>query len=59
MKTVTITIETENAAFADDNAETEIICILHRLNERISKHGVECCPLFDHNGNRVGNVSVA
>lgn len=53
-----ITIDTGNAAFADDNTETEVMCILHRLGERIERSGLEEeIPLFDHNGNMVGMVT--
>lgn len=50
-----ITIDTGNAAFADDNTDNEITRILHRVNERIINEGLtEELSLLDRNGNKVG-----
>lgn len=52
---LTITIDTGNAAFADDNTDQEVMCILHHFSERIEREGLpQEAPLYDHNGNKVG-----
>lgn len=58
MATYSITIKTDNAAFADDPAP-EIARILRRLADRLEADGV--APervLFDVNGNRVGEAGM-
>jgi hypothetical protein len=54
----TLKIETDNAAFAFDNAAEEVARILRQAAERIATHTRSSeGPLFDMNGNRVGSYS--
>ena len=59
MKKITITIKTENAAFAD-GPKIEVARILRELADRIESHEERDWPEFtmDYNGNRVGKVVV-
>lgn len=60
---ITITIETGNAAFAND-AGWETARILRVLADQVEYHGIligvdgEACKLRDYNGNQVGVVTV-
>ena len=54
---ITITINTENAAF-DDNAAPEVNRILKKLQNRFTNTGFEDRAIMDVNGNTVGNVEV-
>ena len=57
METVTITINTENAAF-EDSPTGEIARILRDLAERFEQDGIPPEKLFDINGNSVGTVTI-
>ncbi len=54
----TLTINTDNAAFEGDNAATEIARVLNYLANQleIGRGIISPMPLFDTNGNRVGQV---
>lgn len=55
---ITITIETGNSAF-DDGPMTETARILREVADRMEGDGIlGNRNLFDHNGNRVGQVSI-
>jgi hypothetical protein len=55
--TITIKIDTGNAAFSDGNQEAEVIRILSEWVNRIPRGGYDC-NLYDYNGNRVGVATV-
>ena len=55
MESLTITIETTNAAFADD-LNAEVARILHDLADRVAG-GMWPESLNDINGNRVGSIT--
>jgi hypothetical protein len=57
MERVTITIETQNAAF-DDAPAYEIARILRDLAERFERDEIPPRILFDANGNAAGSVAV-
>lgn len=58
MKKLTITINTENAAFNDD-LEAEIIRILKKICENITLFDItENHEVFGSNGNYVGDVTI-
>lgn len=58
MSRITITIDTDGAAFEGDNYEPEVIRILTRLSERIGGD-LDGYKLRDINGNTVGAVKVS
>ena len=52
---LTITIDTANAAFHDDNTEAEVVNILNRFSRWISREGLsQRHVLMDTNGHKVG-----
>jgi len=55
-KQITITIETGNAAFEDEDAQ--VSCILGRLASKIGSEGLSERPILDINGNKVGAVEI-
>lgn len=58
---ITITIDTDNAAFADDECGSEVARILLRLAAAITEHGLDDMAglsLRDINGNKVGAMEV-
>lgn len=55
---ITITINTDNDAFADGNLETEVARILNYLAARVKVGGVDTYPIKDINGNTVGEMNV-
>jgi len=55
MKKVTIVIETENAAFADD-PEMELARIFEKLADRLRMFGHLDHSIRDINGNTVGRI---
>jgi hypothetical protein len=57
MRSVTITIQMEGAAFADDE-DGELFRILNRLAEQAAAGNDIGGSLRDSNGNRCGQVSV-
>lgn len=54
---VTITIETDNAAFEDDPG-AEVARILAEYARRLDGESLRSCKLYDYNGNHVGDVEV-
>ena len=56
-KTIDINIETDNAAF-DDNEGVEVAAILRQLAERF-EYGLTDCNLKDSNGNTVGSCYIS
>ncbi len=62
--TITITIDTGNAAFQDDetsvfdNESTEVIRILRDWLSHGSALRADVRPLYDYNGNKVGRIEV-
>lgn len=58
---ITITIKTDNAAFADDNYAGEVARILSRLSHDVLTRGIRLADhkLRDSNGNTVGVVKVS
>ena len=58
MESITITIETGDAAF-DDEPATEIARILHKLADEFEQYGrSQFSKLYDFNGNAVGTVTI-
>lgn len=56
---VTITINCDNAAFAEGNAAEEVGRILRQASQKLLSNGRICdFPLFDINGNKVGTLEV-
>ena len=68
MARITITLDTDNAAFFTDNAPNEIQRILKDAGQRIAnvwgngdnepEHGAHGFFVKDFNGNRVGEVQI-
>jgi hypothetical protein len=59
--TITIRIDTDNAAFDDDKASgahTEIARLLAGIAARFDTDGPHDGPLMDINGNTVGTVTI-
>lgn len=59
--TITIRIETDNAAFEDDhasNTHTEIARLVAKVAQWFDTDGPHNGPLYDINGNKVGYVNV-
>lgn len=65
--TVTVTIDTDNAAFYAPDGETPEIgravsCLLDAVSGRFFRAGdvagLDGSPIFDDNGNRIGQVTV-
>ena len=57
MEKITITINTENAAF-DDCPEEEVKRILHELAYSIDNSGLTEKKIRDINGNTVGSITI-
>jgi hypothetical protein len=57
MSKITISIETENAAF-EENPEAEVISILRKLADWFYDNGLQARNVLDSNGNKVGKVRV-
>ncbi len=58
---ITITINTDNAAFSDGNAGSEVARILRKAAKQIEDNGLplnDDPPLIDINGNKVGKITV-
>lgn len=60
---ITITINTDNAAF-EDNCSGEVQAILTRIAGKIARQsenldGFNGCAVMDSNGNKVGSVEVS
>lgn len=53
---ITITIKTDNAAFADGNRAAEVARILRVIADRIE--GGETPTVYDYNGNKVGAITL-
>lgn len=56
MKSITIKIETVNAAF-DDNKEAVIADILNDIVLSLKDGGYLPSSLYDYNGNKVGTIT--
>ncbi len=56
MDSIEIRIETRNAAFDEDHAESEVARILRYLARRL-QDGVRPTKLMDYYGNHVGDVT--
>lgn len=58
--TITIKINTENAAFEGPNKDTEIARLMQKIADRFSEGGSDYAKgnLRDYNGNTVGTVTV-
>ena len=54
-----ITIKTDNAAFEDAGTGTEIARILRRLADECDGREPQSIPLFDYNGNKVGQAKAS
>jgi len=58
MANITITINTDNAAFEDD-PWGEVAYILESIAENMTdEQGLTRSPLIDRNGNKCGSVSI-
>lgn len=58
MMTISIAIDTDNAAFEDDR-DAEVLRILRAWLARDSALRADVRPLSDINGNTVGSVTIA
>jgi hypothetical protein len=58
MKKVTITINTENAAFEEDNCGIELARILRCIANSFENVDIADCPIFDINDNKCGKITV-
>lgn len=59
--TFTITVDVDNDAFTED-AAYETVRILRTVIDRLMRNGLrpgDTHPLFDHNGNRVGDATLS
>lgn len=56
--TAKITVKMDNAAFGETPA-SELARILRDLAHEIENNGEEGCPLFDYNGNKVGEFAIS
>lgn len=55
---ITITIRTENAAFADEYYNAEIVRILRNLADKAERNNTLNYRILDTNGNTVGAVTL-
>jgi len=63
MITITITIDTDNAAFEGESFGLEVDLILQRIANRLHFHlgpdRVETFPVYDSSGHTVGKVAIS
>jgi len=58
--TLTLTIDMDNEAFQDGNAGNEVARILQKVAAEFEEVGhPQFRRLYDYNGNRVGEITVA
>ncbi len=55
----TLKFDTDNAAFCEGNASSEVASILRRVASQIESSRDGSRPVFDSNGNRVGHWSLS